>query len=56
MAKAAIQCACCDNRMEFGGMSRSLAGSVSANDAVATIAYLRGWQTVGGEWRCPAHG
>lgn len=56
MAKASIQCAKCERRMEFGGMSRSLTGGVSQHDAVATIATMTGWRTVNDEWRCPEHG
>jgi hypothetical protein len=42
--------------MEFGGMSASLRGSVSAHDAVSQIAIMRGWRPIDLEWRCPAHG
>lgn len=52
MAKATIKCARCDARMDFGGMSRSMAGSVSTHDALATIALMAGWQSVGDEWLC----
>lgn len=55
MAKATIQCAKCDRSMVFGGMSASMAGSVSEYDAVATVARVRGWKAINSEWRRPDH-
>lgn len=55
MNRAGIKCARCPRNLEFGGISRSLAGSVARHDALAGMAQMLGWSVVGVEWRCPNH-